>query len=39
LDSLTSNKLNQKKKKEMIDDNDDDIEEILPETKSIEKPG
>jgi hypothetical protein len=38
LDSVTSSKLNPKKKKENIYD-DDDIEEILPEKKSIEKAG
>jgi hypothetical protein len=37
-DSVTSNKLNHKKKKEITHD-DDDIEEILPEKKSIEKTG
>jgi len=39
LDSVTSNKSNQKKRKEVLHDDDDDIEEILPEKKSIEKTG
>jgi hypothetical protein len=37
LESVTSNKSNQKKRKEVL--HDDDIEEILPEKKSIEKTG
>jgi len=39
VDSVTSKKLNPKKQKEIIYDDEDDIEEILPEKKSIEKTG